>query len=236
MKSILLAAAALAATATVATSAQSATVVATLVGQAPYGGEYLHFGPGSASGLGLSGTGKEALTFTAGIGPLIATDVISGFSSTAATVSGGTYSQGGFSGTYDEIFAGPSGGTTVVDGVSLTKGVTSLLSGNFTNGVVTITGNKGTFQFDATYTTPFNGASPIDAALPATGHFIDHFNVIHGVIQIQRTGFLHSFDGNSQDGTYFGAVPEPAAWALMLVGFGGIGVAMRRRKAAAAAV
>lgn len=27
-----------------------------------------------------------------------------------------------------------------------------------------------------------------------------------------------------------GAVPEPASWALMLVGFGGIGLAMRRRK------
>jgi hypothetical protein len=27
-----------------------------------------------------------------------------------------------------------------------------------------------------------------------------------------------------------GAVPEPATWAMMLIGFGGIGVAMRRRK------
>ena len=26
------------------------------------------------------------------------------------------------------------------------------------------------------------------------------------------------------------AVPEPAAWAMMLIGFGGIGFAMRRRK------
>ena len=235
MKTVLLAAAALAAATAVASSAQSATVVATLVGQAPYGGEYLHFGPGSVSGLGLTGQGKELLTFSADIGPLLANDFITGSSSTAATLSGGTYSQGGFSGTYNEVYEGPHGGVTVVDGVSLTKGVTSILSGNFTNGVVTITGTKGTFSFDATYTTPFNGASPIDAALPATGHFVDHFNVIHGVIQIQPTGFLHSFDGNSQDGTYFGAVPEPAAWALMLVGFGGIGVALRRRKAAVAA-
>lgn len=30
------------------------------------------------------------------------------------------------------------------------------------------------------------------------------------------------------------AVPEPAAWALMLVGFGGLGMAIRRRKALAA--
>jgi len=27
-----------------------------------------------------------------------------------------------------------------------------------------------------------------------------------------------------------GAVPEPATWAMMLLGFGGIGAAMRRRR------
>jgi hypothetical protein len=31
-----------------------------------------------------------------------------------------------------------------------------------------------------------------------------------------------------------GAVPEPASWALMLVGFGGLGLALRGRKASAA--
>ena len=29
---------------------------------------------------------------------------------------------------------------------------------------------------------------------------------------------------------YGGAVPEPATWAMMLLGFGGIGMAMRRRR------
>ncbi len=33
-----------------------------------------------------------------------------------------------------------------------------------------------------------------------------------------------------------GGVPEPAAWALMLLGFGGVGFALRRRKAAVAAL
>ena len=32
-----------------------------------------------------------------------------------------------------------------------------------------------------------------------------------------------------------GAVPEPASWALMMVGFGGLGVALRRRRAVAIA-
>jgi hypothetical protein len=36
-------------------------------------------------------------------------------------------------------------------------------------------------------------------------------------------------------GTPGGTVPEPASWALMIVGFGLVGVSMRRRKAAIAA-
>ena len=36
-------------------------------------------------------------------------------------------------------------------------------------------------------------------------------------------------------GTGGGTVPEPAAWALMLVGFGGIGATLRRRQRAASA-
>jgi PEP-CTERM motif-containing protein len=36
---------------------------------------------------------------------------------------------------------------------------------------------------------------------------------------------------NAQIFGFGGAVPEPATWAMMLLGFGGIGMAMRRRKA-----
>ena len=34
----------------------------------------------------------------------------------------------------------------------------------------------------------------------------------------------------SLNGTTFGAVPEPTTWAMMLLGFGGIGLAMRRSR------
>jgi hypothetical protein len=36
-------------------------------------------------------------------------------------------------------------------------------------------------------------------------------------------------------GTVSGAVPEPATWAMMVIGFGGLGASMRRRRAAIAA-
>lgn len=35
--------------------------------------------------------------------------------------------------------------------------------------------------------------------------------------------FAQSVDG-------IGAVPEPASWAMMLIGFGSIGIALRRRR------
>jgi choice-of-anchor C domain-containing protein len=41
--------------------------------------------------------------------------------------------------------------------------------------------------------------------------------------------------GPALDNVSVAAVPEPAQWALMLMGFGGLGAAMRRRRAVAAA-
>lgn len=35
-----------------------------------------------------------------------------------------------------------------------------------------------------------------------------------------------------QDQLYMGAVPEPATWALLIGGFGGVGISLRRRRAA----
>jgi PEP-CTERM motif-containing protein len=49
--------------------------------------------------------------------------------------------------------------------------------------------------------------------------------------------FLYTFNAGSGGGTVSGnasflqsPVPEPATWAMMLIGFGGMGVAMRRRR------
>jgi hypothetical protein len=45
-----------------------------------------------------------------------------------------------------------------------------------------------------------------------------------------------SLDGVAIDGTFAAAVPEPATWAMMLVGFGALGVAMRSRRKLAAII
>ena len=62
-----------------------------------------------------------------------------------------------------------------------------------------------------------------DAAVNST------YNV---TFSVSGTGFTKVSDSIViQQGSGFAAVPEPAAWGLMLVGFGGVGVAIRRRRA-----
>jgi hypothetical protein len=47
---------------------------------------------------------------------------------------------------------------------------------------------------------------------------------------VDRYASLSQLNNTSGEGTPVGGVPEPATWAMMLLGFGGIGVAMRRRR------
>ena len=224
MKTLKITALSIAAAAALASSASAATIIATLTNAGPkYGGLRLHFSPSTPAGLSLTAKGKEDITFTGLTGPLLSNDLITAFSSQTAVDTAGVYEQGGFSGAFNETYLGPSGKPLVVAGVTLVKGVTSVLSGSFTDGVVKITGNKGVFWFNTpSYTDPFG--------ITGSGRFADHFLITNGLITIQKTGFLHSFNAVSHDGQYFGAVPEAAAWLLMLVGFGGVGAALRRRR------
>ena len=60
----------------------------------------------------------------------------------------------------------------------------------------------------------------------------DTFHIVLTLDNVPNAGMI-SVSNNVQVGT--GAVPEPATWAMMLVGFGGLGVAMRSRRKQAAA-
>ena len=54
-----------------------------------------------------------------------------------------------------------------------------------------------------------------------------------GVADAKQFRLQLADDGGNDPGG--GAVPEPASWAMMIVGFGGVGAAMRRRRTLTAA-
>lgn len=103
-----------------------------------------------------------------------------------------------------------------------------------TSGTVLFTDNLGNvFSQDITINNGQNfvSANAIDNQVIANVSFQLNGD-IPDVRQVRLGGFT-DLDGGG--GSPNPGVPEPATWAMLLAGFGGIGVAMRRRKAAVAA-
>jgi hypothetical protein len=116
---------------------------------------------------------------------------------------------------------------------------TKLLAGDFMNGEIaglppgstgaafaaTIGGSVVNFSSDVTGALKKSIARDLVLNLDAIAPFLD---AVPG-------GALKSFKANA-DGSFAQAgVPEPATWAMMFLGMGALGVAMRRRRALAAA-
>ncbi len=82
------------------------------------------------------------------------------------------------------------------------------------------TGDPGSGTFVSQSSLDF---SPTISFTPAAGDYYVEVNYI-------------AANGEVAGGTLTTAVPEPASWAMMLVGFGALGVALRRRAAKTATV
>ena len=134
-----------------------------------------------------------------------------------------------------------SDGSTTSVGGSPTRWDASIVSGNL-------------------YLTALGGGQPSDMIAPATigspNSSVDNFNPYidttgHFTLTLSGASSLHissvlfsfgtqpgEFEGggrctdNCGGGGGQGGVPEPATWAMMIVGFGGVGAIMRRRRAA----
>jgi hypothetical protein len=121
-----------------------------------------------------------------------------------------------------------SGGTcgTIQDIASLMTGPVSIPA------FFVLTGgtNINPITFDLTGITSINRSTANFLDVTATGIFNwSGFAPTPGTFQFSAQGTnVTSFSLSTQ------ALPEPATWALMLLGFGGIGVAMRRRRRAPA--
>jgi hypothetical protein len=94
---------------------------------------------------------------------------------------------------------------------------------------------------DATFTTAigpaliFSRATPVAPTGPASFQTVASINGLNA--QYVQYRVLAANGGNTglSDIYFTTAVPEPGAWALMLLGFGGLGMVMRRRRSVALA-
>jgi len=156
-----------------------------------------------------------------------------------ATLSGGRLTQANLGGEFSFIY---SGADFSYGGVNFVHNVTNLLHGVFTGG--SISGNRGATSGSAddattslgtiTYTSDFYDFADGDRdfSIALTG-------ITSGLNALPTAGAptraLRNF--NASSGGQFSAVlavPEPATWALMLMGFGGMGALLRRQRHAAA--
>jgi hypothetical protein len=80
-----------------------------------------------------------------------------------------------------------------------------------------------------------DGATVVVDEVHGTGRFLE----LDSSVLLADTTYRFTYTFNTPDGGgtvsgnasfYTAAVPEPATWAMMLLGFGGIGFAMRRRR------
>ncbi|MFL5296277.1 MAG: PEPxxWA-CTERM sorting domain-containing protein [Phenylobacterium sp.] len=142
----------------------------------------------------------------------------------------------------------PNGNPAVIDGggtslietglngsFSFFNGATNLLSGSFTNGLLSVEGTSGNARASTvtgdsiTYTSSLVPAAtlgaPRDFSFALTGATPSASQTTGGAIG----SFVATGSGNFS-ATPVARVPEPASWALMIVGFGGMGAALRRRR------
>ncbi len=134
----------------------------------------------------------------------------------------GTFRQTGINGTFEFRTAAGGGGSLLLGGVFTGSwltgkddagGLMTVLNGgtlDLTSGVTDIS-----WIYDDSASFSFSGVTP------AFGDLNDD-------------GALDSFNATGFSATFSGAVPEPTTWALMILGFGGAGAMLRRRRLAIA--
>lgn len=177
------------------------------------------------------------LTFGAtSVGVTLAAPVQWGFAQT----NGGTDYWTGSAYTISSVNERPTG----TDLIALDQGGTVTI--NFSQAVLNpylalLSWNYNSFTSPSSFTVVSQGCGywGCGSAQNLTSNSFNTSGELHGILQFQGTftslsftsGTNYEFWHGVQVGAdAVGAVPEPATWAMMLLGFAGIGFAMRRRR------
>lgn len=149
---------------------------------------------------------------------------IQALSSAPVTNTGPQFEQVGWTGSY-----------------SFTSGTTNYLTVNFSDAILNVIGLGGSGSMFRT--------SPLGLSIDYTSNFLDlsqlvaadfaiAFSAITPPYNIEANGLASRYQSNIA-GTFAGesgAVPEPSAWAMLLMGFGLTGLIVRRRRMGQVAV
>jgi len=143
---------------------------------------------------------------------------------------------------YDWTFT--SGGTTLGSGHLTTDGAGDILTfegtvlGNMINGFTSGSGDDGVFEWDNTLYTTTPHTDYLGILFDAGGLEWNIYNGIDG----STTGYDPNGDTLANSANNYGGsvgtfnitlVPEPATWAMLILGIGGVGFALRLQTAAA---
>jgi hypothetical protein len=184
-----------------------------------------------SAGGSFIGNGKSMFSYLAPAG--LPTNLLSmlTFSSsttdtTVTTVAAGvtTYTLAGFGGSFKDIY---EGATKVVDGVLLTHNVSVLLSGDITDGIITVS-KQGATLFPGTFAgsiSNYVSAYPIGFVDGGFDLTLTPRSPTGSGWHLDKYGNLETFSATAAG--FFSAVPEPATWGVMLLGLVGLGAALR---------
>jgi hypothetical protein len=159
------------------------------------------------------------------------------------TQDNGAYVRSGALGLDPGVSAPPPGDTTNYETV-LAGGKATLTTGNLLSTFSFYLGSPdsyNTVRFYGLngYQQTLSGAAILGAAVNADGNQSIGRRVSYdfGAERVNKVEFVstgNSFEFDSLAGTIQAAVPEPATWGTMIMGFGAIGALVRRRRAAPA--
>ncbi|WP_419808766.1 FxDxF family PEP-CTERM protein [Sphingomonas sp.] len=126
-------------------------------------------------------------------------------------------------------YAGP--GTYNINDVTFTIGLNRVSPAPF-GGVFTLTGtlNGSPVSYDVNYSGTINTADSITLG----GNYLNIGGTGVHINPLTLGGGIGTYEGILS--ATVGGVPEPATWALMILGFGAVGFALRRRTAGSTSV
>ena len=171
-------------------------------------------------------TGTSAGCFGAACAPIL-----------GASVNGGlTYTGSSFNQTTDNTGFLALGGTSDGLGTFTLTGLTDTYTGDIFRLLVSFTAPTST-PSNTTFETLLQGTV---TGMNAGGVFVNFDNAVRtfassaGPFTFALNDVSISSNSATQivSGQIQAAVPEPGTWAMMLIGFGGMGVALRRRRSA----